>query len=596
MIRRLGTVAARRQRVRGLFSERQQTVRAEERAWLATLPGLLSEAGANELEHAAVVAAARQLDELFLVVVVGEFNSGKSSLINALLGQRLLKEGVTPTTSHVNIVKYGGDNVDGGGVSDAEYASQGITVVRYSGKGAEWLREINIVDTPGTNAIFTEHQMLTEEFLPRSDLVMFVTSADRPFSASEREILELIEGWKRKMVLVINKAELLETAEELKQVEEFVREHLRELGTNNQISVPQFSVAAREVLRGRSSPGFEALQNYVLRHLSAGERAELKLRGPLEAAHRALRGATSRVSERRERLLTDKRRLDGLAAEETAWRKSMNDGLKGQQAALANILLRLESRGLSFLDSTVAIRNLPELVMGRETTRARFEKTVVGDLGAEVERQLAATVEWLVSGAAQQIETQTGRLTSALRESEGKESFSVAGESLSAWETERAVLAETVKASGRAAVDGIKASETSQQLASTLRDAGLQVAALELGAIGLAGVLGTALLDITGLLGASAVAGLGLAVLPYRRAQQKKALRTLLSDLRSRLHDDLAAHADRHVTATAAHLAATRQPYALYVDTSAQQLSSVRERLLAATAECDRLHAAIDKM
>ena len=47
----------------------------------------------------------RQLDELFLLVVVGEFNAGKSAFINALLGQPVLEEGVTPTTAQIQVLK-----------------------------------------------------------------------------------------------------------------------------------------------------------------------------------------------------------------------------------------------------------------------------------------------------------------------------------------------------------------------------------------------------------------------------------------------------------------------------------------------------------
>lgn len=50
--------------------------------------------------------ALKQLDELFLLVVVGEFNSGKSSIINALLGSRYLAEGILPTTNEISVLKF----------------------------------------------------------------------------------------------------------------------------------------------------------------------------------------------------------------------------------------------------------------------------------------------------------------------------------------------------------------------------------------------------------------------------------------------------------------------------------------------------------
>ena len=73
----------------------------------------------------------------------------------------------------------------------------------------EFLREIAIVDTPGTNAIIRHHEELSRGFVPRSDLVLFVTSAERPLTESERGYLELIRDWGKKILLVINKADLL---------------------------------------------------------------------------------------------------------------------------------------------------------------------------------------------------------------------------------------------------------------------------------------------------------------------------------------------------------------------------------------------------
>ncbi len=72
--------------------------------------------------------------------------------------------------------------------------------------------DINIVDTPGTNAIHREHEAITREFVPRSDMVLFVTSADRPFTESERAFLQGIREWGKKIVVVLNKIDILEYA------------------------------------------------------------------------------------------------------------------------------------------------------------------------------------------------------------------------------------------------------------------------------------------------------------------------------------------------------------------------------------------------
>ena len=83
---------------------------------------------------------------------------------------------------------------------------------------SELLMEISIVDTPGTNAINRAHEAITSQFVPRSDLVLFITSVDRPFTESERAFLEHIRDWGKKVVIVINKIDILESETELQQV------------------------------------------------------------------------------------------------------------------------------------------------------------------------------------------------------------------------------------------------------------------------------------------------------------------------------------------------------------------------------------------
>lgn len=130
---------------------------------------------------------ARLGDGFFMLVVAGEYNAGKSSLINALLGRDVLPEGPTPTTAKVTKLKYADQ-------SSSPYMDEHGVLVR--GEPVRVLASrLQIVDTPGTNAIDRSHEALTKEFLPLCDIVLFVTSADRPFSESERLFLESIRTW-----------------------------------------------------------------------------------------------------------------------------------------------------------------------------------------------------------------------------------------------------------------------------------------------------------------------------------------------------------------------------------------------------------------
>lgn len=130
---------------------------------------------------------ARLGDGFFMLVVAGEYNAGKSSLINALLGRSVLPEGPTPTTAEVTKLKYAD-------VPTPPTLDEHGVMVLGEPVGVLASR-LQIVDTPGTNAIDRNHEALTKNFLPLCDIVLFVTSADRPFSESERLFLESIRTW-----------------------------------------------------------------------------------------------------------------------------------------------------------------------------------------------------------------------------------------------------------------------------------------------------------------------------------------------------------------------------------------------------------------
>ena len=125
-----------------------------------------------------------QLEEPFYFLVAGEYNSGKSSFINALCGERILQQGPTPTTNRITFLTYGEK------VGVRRWA---ITCVQAT-YPMETLKDVTLVDTPGTNSIIIEHAALTESFVHRAELVLFVTSADHPFTESERQFLQFLKG------------------------------------------------------------------------------------------------------------------------------------------------------------------------------------------------------------------------------------------------------------------------------------------------------------------------------------------------------------------------------------------------------------------
>jgi small GTP-binding protein len=147
--------------------------------------------------------AADLQDMFFLVVVVGEFNAGKSSFINALLGDELLPMGITPTTDAIELVRWSNRRS-----KEPTWREAGIV--------REWAHPntggpgVVIVDTPGTGSVFRKHEQIAKNFLSRSDLVIFLLSAKRALAETERLYLELARDYGKKIVVVINQTDLLE--------------------------------------------------------------------------------------------------------------------------------------------------------------------------------------------------------------------------------------------------------------------------------------------------------------------------------------------------------------------------------------------------
>src|SRR4051812_37110190 len=149
---------------KGILSKREQELRVQEQELLQRLATALerfgSDVAAEDLRR--FQEAREQLTGLFLLVVAGEFNSGKSSFINALLGERVLPEGVTPTTDRINVLRHGPEITD--------QLREAYLLERTH--PAEVLREISIVDTPGTNAITRRHEGISPGLVPWSRPVL----------------------------------------------------------------------------------------------------------------------------------------------------------------------------------------------------------------------------------------------------------------------------------------------------------------------------------------------------------------------------------------------------------------------------------------
>ena len=391
-----------------ILSPAQDELLREERKVLSRLKASLVRFEAAAEHQAALDKSIEQLDELFLLVIVGEFNSGKSAFINALVGAQVALEGVTPTTAQINVLQYGE-------TATRQVRDAALHVITAP---APILRDIHIVDTPGTNAIIREHEAITADFVPRSDLVLFVTSADRPFTETERAFLEQVRGWGKKVVIVINKIDILDAAQ-VEEVRAFVAENARALlGFNPEI----FPVSSRLALKGKQgdpaawdASRFEALEAYITTSLDAPGRVHLKLLNPLGVGSALAERHGTIVRERLALLKDDYATLEEVESQLQVYQDDLGRDFEFRMADIDRILLEMERRGHDYFDDTLRIGRVMDL-LNRSRIQQGFEQRVVADAPQQIERKVGELVDWLVAADLRQWQAVTTHLSERRRQ------------------------------------------------------------------------------------------------------------------------------------------------------------------------------------
>src|SRR5215831_19999443 len=179
--------------------EKYLELRAQLGIALKSLVMLAHEIGAPEDTLRNLENLVTNLNQPFLFVVVGEVKAGKSMLLNALFGRDFCKVDVLPATDQIYVFKYGETEKD---VPVSEHLTE-----RW--RSIDFLKDFNIVDTPGTNTIVANHQEITENFVPMADLIVFVFSVTNPWAGSAWDFLRLIgHRWKKNIVFVVQQADL----------------------------------------------------------------------------------------------------------------------------------------------------------------------------------------------------------------------------------------------------------------------------------------------------------------------------------------------------------------------------------------------------
>lgn len=573
-----------------LLNKWQEELLKDERKVLNDLQLILEGSGIEQEDREALKHSLQQIDDLFLIVVVGEFNSGKSAVINALLGQEILEVGVTPTTTKIHLLRYGERE-------ERKVLNEHQLLLTFP---IEFLLNLIIVDTPGTNAILREHEIITSRFIPRSDLVLFITSADRPLTESERQFLEHIRIWGKKVVWVINKIDILKSDLERIQIEEFVQKNIQPLLDENPVI---FSVSAHLALKAKQTHDpslleksrFESLEQYIQHTLDEMERFRLKLLNPLGVGILLTQKYQEVVSSRLQFLKSDFELIDEIEAQLRLYREDMQHHFTSRMAEVENLLYEMESRGQAFFEETFRLGRVFDL-LSKHRIQKEFERQVVADTPQRIETKVGEIIHWLVDSDLRQWEAVSKHLRERTQEHQRKMLGDV---EMGRFYHDRQGLLDTILRETRRVIETYDRTQEAKAIAESAQTAVATSAALEAGAIGLGALVTTiattAAADITGVLMASFMALIGLFIIPARRRQGRIKLMEKIASVRIQLAQSLQNHFKKEIDRCLERLRETIAPYTRLIRSEHEKIINLQSELQRCSQEMYRLKGILEK-
>jgi small GTP-binding protein len=308
-------------------------------------------------------------DMFFIVAVIGEFNSGKSSFVNALIGEKLLPMGITPTTEYIELIRY------------AEAVERNPTV--KGGALREWAHPntgaagVAIVDTPGTGSVFHKHEKIAKEFLHRSDLVIFLISAKHAFADTERMYLELAKNYGKKIILVVNQTDLLKPNERI-EVRRFIENQVKE---TLEIEPLVFMVSAKEALEsedtGDDIGGIAAVRAHLRGVYAEMPVVKQKLLAQLDTAQRIMQSHYDEAKEKADLVSGDITKVQDVQSELEQQSIGLEQRMKEASGEIDSVLESVRTRGLNFIDTHLTIRKLTG-GGDKHKLQSEFEDVVIG--------------------------------------------------------------------------------------------------------------------------------------------------------------------------------------------------------------------------
>jgi len=552
-----------------ILDEKYSKIILEEKLILKSLQAELKELASEELLRR-LEAVQENLENLFSVVFIGEFSTGKSSIINALLGEEILPEGITPTTDEITILKHGD-----------EPGREVLEGIRHISLAQQRLKDIYIVDTPGTNVTVAQHEKLTQDFIPRADIVFFTIGAERAVTGSETRLIEYIkEEWLKNIVFLLNKTDIAKDRDELDTLIRHTKGELARAFNFEPHLIPVSAKLAREA--GASSDGalyeksgFKELESYIFKTLGEEERIRMKIKSTSQFAvslsaetENALRADIEKISRDEARLGEYEAKLDGM-------RKDIVENSAQFTERIRSKLLEFKTRGVEFIDDLIRFSNVFKL-MSKDKVAKEFEYRVSRRTVEELEKDMDDMVVWTERSARTLLDSAIDFYNESIR----PESSSVG----TGFTYDRTRLIDTVRGELEKKRSEIDPALLGGNLVDSARGAvasvlGVQVGTLALGAA-VVSAFSSIIVDITGILATIAVMATAFAILPKKRRDATREFNTKVDALIEELTSSVGSQLERDLGGIKMQVLDSLVPLRNFYQTEKGKLEESRIRVI----------------
>jgi small GTP-binding protein len=570
---------------------------ALERRLVLHVRDALARADGSRADLERLAALVHEMDELFLLVVVGEYNTGKSTFINSLLGDEVFAMGDLPTTRVISILRHGE-------AGPPEALSTHLLVYRYP---LDVLQDLEIVDTPGTNSIERMEEHITRGFVPRADLVLFVTSLLQPLTASELDFLSHIREWGKKVVFVVNGVDRRNSDEQLDRVREYLT---REIQTRLGGPAPTlYFVSALRALRAKlarkngaeldgaadARDEYASLERYLLETLRERERIRLKLLSPLGVLRHLLDHNVGALERRLIVVDEDGRVFRSIREQLAAYTAEMRADSERYLLGVRDVLHDVERRGREWFERTIRVGNF-NLLRNKDAVENRFRGEVVADASRKIEEVVHGMVDWTVrrnlklwTTVFAELDAHSARL---------RESGALSPHADTEFQYNREELFARIREPVERRLEAFHPEQEAQRIVESVREAmttalGVNVFALGLGAAMVAAFT-TVALDVTGVLAATLFAVAGWLVIPARRRKLMQQFETQIAKLNTDLSELLAANFSEQLGRYEQQLLEVVQPYERFLETERSKVEGGLTELRQAQREVAGLEQRVE--